>query len=205
MIVVLGRPALGPPLADGSRPLEGLAAQVAVAAAHHGARVELVGTVGEDPAGDAVAVALGAAGVGHAAMLRDPAGATPGGAVRGPRPRLDAGDVGLGLSYVPDCRVIVVADDLDEAAAAATMDASAYHGAPVVAIISVGAPVPDAWDRGATVLSAPEEEGDDEPLDLGPFAQLVAGFAAGLAEGRPVSEALSRAVSGGGWERASEA
>jgi hypothetical protein len=64
--------------------------------------------------------------------------------------------------------------------------------------------VPDAWDRGATVLSAPEDEGDDEPVDLAPFGRLVAGFAVGLADGRSVSEALSRAVSGAGWERAGE-
>ena len=204
MIVVLGRPGLGVAVAGGSQPLDGLAALVALAAVDRGARVELVGTVGEDQAGDAVMVALGAAGVGHAAVLRDPAGVTPGGAKRGPQPRLDAGDIGLGLQFVPECRVLVVAEDLDEAAASATIDAAAYHGAPVVAIVSPGAPVPDAWDRGATVLSAPEEEGDDEPVELAPFARLVAGFALGLAEGRPVSEALSRAVSGAGWERAGE-
>lgn len=204
MIVVLGRPALGAAVAGGTRPLDGLAARIAMESVARGARVELVGTVGEDPAGDAVMIALGAAGVGHAAVLRDPAGATPGGAKQGAQPRLDAGDIGLGLSFVPECRVIVVADDLDAAAAAATMEAAAYHGAPVVAIVSPSAPVPDAWDRGATVLSAPEEEGDDEPVDLAPFARLVAGFAVGLGDGRPVSEALSRAVSGAGWERAGE-
>ena len=37
-----------------------------------------------------------------------------------------------------------------------------------------------------------------------PFAKLVAGFAIGLEEGRPVGEALERAVSGGGWERAED-
>ena len=42
-------------------------------------------------------------------------------------------------------------------------------------------------------------------LDITPFTRvLVAGFAIGLEEGRPVGEALERAVSGGGWERAAD-
>ena len=211
MIVVLGRPGLALAEADGARPLGGLAALIALEAARRKQTVELVGSVGEDPAGDAVAVTLGAAGVGHAALLRDPAGVTPdaslaviAGRAAPPLPRLDAADVELGLRYLAECRVLVVADDLDEAAAAATMDAAAYHGAPVVAIVSAGAGVPDAWDRGATVLSAPDAEDEDGPVDPAPFAKLVAGFAIGLEEGRPVGEALERAVSGGGWERAED-
>ncbi len=205
MIVVLGRPGLGAATADGARPLDGLAALVALEAVRRGARVELAGAVGEDAAGDAVVAALGAAGVGHAALLRDPGGRTPGGAAAGPEPRLDAGDVELGLSYLPECRVLVVAEDLDDGAASAAMDAAEFHGAVVVAIASGGAAVPDAWDRGATVLSAPEDEGDDEPPDLAPFARLVAGLVTGLAEGRSMADALARAATGGGWERTGDA
>jgi hypothetical protein len=39
--------------------------------------VELVGKVGDDGAGDAVVLALGRLGIGHAALLRDPARPTP--------------------------------------------------------------------------------------------------------------------------------
>jgi hypothetical protein len=85
------------------------------------------------------------------------------------------------------------------------MDAASYHGAPVVAIVSVGTEVPGAWERGATVLSAPDPEDEEDEADPARFASLVAGFAVGLAEGRPAHEALQRAASGGGWERAPDA
>lgn len=209
MIVVVGRPALAL-AAPGDEPSPGgLAALVAMAAASRGVRVELVGSVGEDPAGDAVAIALGRAGVGHAALLRDPAGVTPvtGGprdaVVAGPSPRLDPADIELGLRYLSDCRVLVIADGLSDAVATVAMDAAAYHAAAVVAVVPAGAPVPGAFEEGATVLSAPapDEDGD---ADEGRFAGLVAGFAVGLAEGRPAGDALARAAAGGGWERASE-
>ena len=75
MIVVIG--ALGllgtidEPVADG------LAPEIAVSAAAAGARVELISKAGDDPAGDAVLIALAQAGVGHVATLRDPARLTP--------------------------------------------------------------------------------------------------------------------------------
>ncbi len=56
---------------------DGLASEIAAAAAAAGARVELISKAGDDPAGDAVLLALAAAGVGHVATLRDPARLTP--------------------------------------------------------------------------------------------------------------------------------
>jgi hypothetical protein len=56
---------------------DGLAPEIAVAAAAAGARVELISKAGDDPAGDAVLIALARAGVGHVATLRDPARLTP--------------------------------------------------------------------------------------------------------------------------------
>jgi ribokinase len=76
MIVVVGLPAYTD-APDGERCAGGLAVDVAVAAGRRGATVELVGKVGEDGAGDAVVVALGRMGVGHAALLRDPVRPTP--------------------------------------------------------------------------------------------------------------------------------
>lgn len=55
---------------------DGLAAAIARAAAA-GARVELISKAGDDPAGDAVLLALARAGVGHVATLRDPSRLTP--------------------------------------------------------------------------------------------------------------------------------
>jgi hypothetical protein len=56
---------------------DGLTPEIAVAAAAAGARVELISKAGDDPAGDAVLIALARAGVGHVATLRDPARLTP--------------------------------------------------------------------------------------------------------------------------------
>jgi hypothetical protein len=57
--------------------IDGLAPEIARAAAAAGARVELISKAGDDPAGDAVLLALARAGVGHVATLRDPARLTP--------------------------------------------------------------------------------------------------------------------------------
>ena len=69
MIVVVGGLAWRsrPPAAPAGR-----ACGIALAAAARGARVELVGRAGDDAAGEALLLALAQAGVGHAAVLRDP-------------------------------------------------------------------------------------------------------------------------------------
>src|SRR4051794_34548379 len=114
MIVVVGTPAW-----NGSDPPApaGLACEVAVAAASRGRRVELVGRIGDDAAGDALVIALARAGVGHAAVLRDPSRPTAlltpstqtDDAVAAPddstdpfasAPRLEPADVSLALSYL---------------------------------------------------------------------------------------------------------
>ena len=76
MIVVIGLPAYsGSATGEGSA--GGLAVEAAAAAHARGSSVELVGKVGDDGAGDAVVLALGRLGIGHAALLRDPARPTP--------------------------------------------------------------------------------------------------------------------------------
>ena len=97
MIVVVGSPVAAP---DGTSfsPV-GLAAQTAIDIAARGERVELIGRVGRDDAGDAIVLALGRAGVGHAALLRDAARSTPiGDAVDGIP--FDGGDLQLALRYL---------------------------------------------------------------------------------------------------------
>ncbi|HKG56877.1 MAG TPA: hypothetical protein VKA85_06500 [Candidatus Limnocylindrales bacterium] len=75
MIVVVGNPiSAGPELPGG---VEGTPGRAAIAAARAGATVQLVGKAGDDPTGDAVLLALAAAGVGHVAFLRDAAHPTP--------------------------------------------------------------------------------------------------------------------------------
>ncbi|MDR3546372.1 MAG: PfkB family carbohydrate kinase, partial [Candidatus Limnocylindrales bacterium] len=78
MLAVIGSPSFVPGLTpDAAGEAGGLAAGVARAAAAAGAEVQLVGKVGDDPAGDAVLISLARGGVGHLALLRDAASATP--------------------------------------------------------------------------------------------------------------------------------
>ena len=182
MIVVLGRPRL-----DESGALTDIAGRVAVAAAGSGARVDLVGAVPDGAAGDATVVALGRAGIGHAALLRRPGG----GDVR----PLDRGDIELGLRYVPECRVLVAAEPLEPGALAAAVDAAAYHGAALIALIPSGAAAPAELPDTVTVLELPDE-------DEGAFATLVGGYAVGLANGKSATDAWQAAVGETGWEAA---
>lgn len=182
MIVVLGRPRL-----DEAGALADTAGRVAVAAKSAGAQVALVGAVPDGNVGDATVVALGRAGVGHAALLRRPGD----GAVRA----LDRGDIELGLGYVPECHVVVAAEPLEPAALTAAVTAATYHGAALIVLIPAGAAPPSEMPEAATVLELPEH-------DDGAFAKLVGSYAAGLASGKPAPEAWQAAVDQTGWESA---
>jgi hypothetical protein len=193
MIVVLGRPFVSDSPA-GQRPA-GLAARIALAAAAAGGRVELAGSVGDDEAADAVAIGLARAGVGHAALQRIPAAVTPReGSVPG-LPRMDARDVDLALRYLTDYRVLVVADALPADLEAVVLDAAGYTGAAIVAVVSSGGRVGPTLADAATVLEAPEDA-------LGPFAELVGRYAAGLDAGTAPAEAFAAATRSAGWEPA---
>jgi hypothetical protein len=75
MIVVIGSPVVTP--TEGPDRAGGLGPGIARAAARAGAAVQLVGKVGDDADGDSTLIALAQAGIGHVAVLRDPAHATP--------------------------------------------------------------------------------------------------------------------------------
>lgn len=191
MIVVVGRAGL-----DEQGALSGTAARVALEAAAGGRPVELVGTVGDDADGDMAVLALARAGIGHAAVLRDPAGVTPrAGGDPGAAPRLEAGDIELGLRYLPECHVLVMAEPVDAETGRIVAAAASYHGAALVML------VPDATEAGtdlpatATVLEMPSEDG-------GAFAALVGRYAAALADGRGSADAWQDALRGSGWEEA---
>lgn len=202
MIVVLGRPGL---TAEGQ--LDRPAGRIAVAASAEGGRVELVGSVGDDPDGDLVAVELGRAGVGHAALLRDPAGTTPrsteeeytGGDTSDthPLPRLDSGDVDLGLHYLAEIQVLVVAEPMAPDLLQVVADAATYHGAALVVVADNGAQPSDDLPAAATVLEMPAE-------DSGAFVELVGRYAALLDNGRAPAEAWQDAIDASGWEPAGE-
>lgn len=218
MIVVIGLPAyVDSP--DGERCAGGLAVEVASAAQRRGSAVELVGKVGNDGAGDAVVVALGRFGIGHAALLRDPILPTPVLATspgsddeaevdaEGPvarllpespesRPGLEAADVELALRFLPAANVVVVADAVSEATTAAGVEGAAFSAAKLVVLVPAGAKAP-AVSAEATVLEAPLD-------DDGSFGRLVGVFAGALDAGVDAGAAFAEAVKAAGWEPASE-
>ena len=224
MIVVIGS-ALHRP-ASGDRPsgAAGLAAGIATAASAGGSVVQLVGRVGEDPAGDATLLALANAGIGHVATLRDAARATevePAPVEADPDPReatdllseptigsaddrsslragdvatLDPDDVGLALSYLDDYRVIVVAEPLSRTGLGIAAEAAAYGGAQLLVVVAGGG-APEPLPADAIVIEAPESDPD------GVFARTVATFAVALDRGVDPGAALEGAVASAGWER----
>ncbi len=203
MIVVLGRPALDGGRAPAAEGLAGMGAAIALASAREGVRTELVGSVGDDPEGDRAIVLLGRAGVGHAALLRDPAGHTPlAGKDRGPLPRLEAADIELGLGYLADIRVLILAEPLPPDGAAAALTAAAYHGASVIAIVPSGSSEPAAGGVPELGPTAPRFDLEAPRGEIAPFAEMVGRLAAGLARGDEPALAFAAATRSIGWERA---
>ncbi|MBA2571193.1 MAG: hypothetical protein H0V04_08445 [Chloroflexi bacterium] len=203
MIVVLGRPGLGRPAGVGpdalaTEELDGRVARIGLAAAAAGGSVEIVGSIGDDVEGDRVVVLLGREGIGHAALLRDPAGRTAvAGQVREPAPRLDAGDVDLGLRYLSEISVLVLAEPLPPEAESVALGSAEYHAAPVTAIVPAGSTPSARLAATATVFEAPDDA-------EGPFAAMVGRYAAALANGVAPADAFTAATREGGWERAGE-
>jgi sugar/nucleoside kinase (ribokinase family) len=201
VIVVVGRPWLS---ADGKA--AGGAGLVALAAARAGGRVELVGSVGNDLDGDAVITELGRAGIGHAAILRDPAGVTRSGGADGnlagdpesgpPLPRLEAADLDLGLRYLAECQVLVVAEPLPSDVVNVAADAATYHAAALV-VLAEPSTAPSDLPDNATVLELPDD-------DDGAFAELVGRYAVKLDAGQPPSDAWREATEESGWEKSAE-
>ena len=220
MIVVIGQPVLtrveGNPVATGS------AARIALTAADRGAAVQLVGKVGDDPDGEALVLALAQGHVGHVALLRDPAHRTPvevdaaesidegltetdefpapeAGWASGDRadsPGLDAGDIELGLRYLTEFRVVVVADELGETALRVAADAAAWNNGTLLVVVPHGRPEPAGMPSDAIVLGAPADDVD------GVFDRLVGQLAAAIDAGADPRAAFREAVAGAGWEPA---
>jgi hypothetical protein len=214
MIVVVGLAAYSA-TADGQGTAAGPAVDVSAEAARRGAAVELVGKVGDDGAGEAVVLALGRLGIGHSALLRDPARPTPVLAVDDAaettgvdvddlpvasllpadperRPILEPGDVQLAIRYLAEARVVVVADPLADAALKAAVEGAQFAAARLVVLVAAGSTVPDL-PAEATVLEAPA-------ADDGSFARVVGAFAAALDSGLDAEAAFAAAVEKSGWE-----
>lgn len=204
VIVVVG----GLAVASGDPPMPaGLPAAVAVSAARRGRRTELVSRIGDDAHGDAVLLALSRAGVGHAAVLRDAGRVTPLVAAQTHEavdPGTDSDDPGganalgsdavpfrapdleLGLRYLTDFSVVVVADPLELDALVAAADAAAFASAHLVVIVADPAAAREL-PGATTVLQAPPDAGVA-------FAEFVAAYAAGLDRGLVPRDAFDEAV-----------
>jgi hypothetical protein len=203
VIVVIGSPWAR--ISEQAVSAAGTPCAVAVVAARSGSAIQVVGKVGEDPAGDAVLLDLARHDVGHVAVLRDAARAT---AVEpelsGDEPLageaselpaeppsiLEAADIELALSYLPEYRVIVVAEPVDNVGLRVIAAAAEWSGA---ALIVVGRPESsDGLPPDVTIFDPPAN-GDPD----GAFAAMVGTYAAGLDRGddpRLAFEAAAAAV-----------
>ena len=210
MIVVLGRPRVYRPEPDGDLAPGGLAVELALAAAREGADVELVGAIGDDPEGDRIVVELGRGGVGHAALMRDPATRTP--LITQPRdarplPRLEAADVEMGMRYMAECRVLVISAELDPDALEAAQESADFHSAMVVMVANAGTVDPALLRDDVTLLERPVTE-DDEAVedavvvaaDDADFGAFVAEYAVRLDRGEAPAQAFGAALGDSAWE-----
>jgi sugar/nucleoside kinase (ribokinase family) len=216
VIVVVGSPLVG--LTEGGLQAAGMATGIARAAAAAGSEVQVVGKVGEDPGGDAILLDLAAGDVGHVAILRDPSRPTPATSPApldepafdedddGDQPNVDdadrmttvsglsleAADIELALRYLPDYRVLVVADSLAEPSLRVALAAASWNGAALVVIVPAGSTHTAAGDD-ATVIEAPPDDPDDA------FAGIVGAYAAAIDRGEEPKEAFASASSTLGW------
>jgi hypothetical protein len=218
VIVVVGSPTGR--IVDGGVALAGLAAGAARAAAAQGAAVQLVGRVGDDAAADSLLLALAASGVGHVAVLRDPARATPiapaeaspgdDPAAEWTRDRierdeedwaiaLDAGDVELGLRYLTEFSVLVLVPPAADAVARVAVDGAEWASARLVLVVGGEAETAVDLPPEAIVLEAPSEDPDDA------FATVVGRLAAALDAGASPEAAFASVIDAAGWAPASEA
>jgi hypothetical protein len=226
VIVVIGSPLHLPGSDDRPSSAAGLAVGIAAAAAALDHEVQLVGRVGEDPAGDATLLALARSGIGHVAMLRDAAHPTaavapgsdeaddPAALIERAIAEEAAGDRAGSTRMGPPGTATLDRDDVELALR--------YLGGP--SVIVVAEPLdPPALDvvyeatayagarlvqlvaddavrspapGGAIVLGAPPDDPD------GVFARTVGEYAAALDAGADPASALASVVTARGWEPA---
>jgi hypothetical protein len=227
VIVVIGSP-IGRSV-DGVLSAGGSAARVALAAARAGRSVQLVGKTGDDAIADGVILDLARGGVGHVALLRDAARATPlegrpaaddeadvadgdaadvddphpavrsGDARPADGPVLEAADVDLGMRYLNDFAVVALAEPAGPETVAIVAEAARWGAARLVVVVGAGERVPDGLPPDAIVFEAPDADPD------GVFATLVGTFVAALDDGTEPGEAFRASVASDGWTGASEA
>lgn len=227
MIVVIGSPSGR--LVDGELRAGGTASRVALAAAATGRIVQLVGRIGDDPTADGVLLDLARGGVGHVALLRDPARPTPLDMPTATDDETDDEPEATEASVAPegaagrdDPATVVTGPSLDAAdvdlglryltdfAVVALAEPAARD---VVAIVAEAA----RWGEARLVLVV--EPGSTVPDGLsgdvvvfeapdtdpdGVFAALVGRFAAALDDGADPGEAFRASLAADGWTGAAD-
>jgi sugar/nucleoside kinase (ribokinase family) len=189
VIVVIGAVRLRE--TDGRAEAVGLAASIAAAAASAGAKVELVGRVGDDPPGDALILALARAGIGHVAVIRDAAHRTPVIADGGEDPAsdddtgapadpawstpmdLEGADAELALRYLPDIRVIVAVHVPAEVSAQAVAAAGWASAALIVVVPPSGEPSAGDLPDTATSIALDDDAGSLGGAAIGRFVAAL--------------------------------
>jgi sugar/nucleoside kinase (ribokinase family) len=210
MIVVLGRPRVYRPEPDGDLAPGGLAVELALAAARLGGEVELVGAIGDDPEGDRIVVELGRGGVGHSALMRDPATRTPlitQARDARPLPRLESADVEMGMRYMHECRVLVISAELDPEALATAQEMAEFHSAAVVMVANAGTVDAALLADSVTLLERPlteDEEAVEDAVvvaaDDADFGAFVAEYVVRLDRGEEPAQAFAAALGDSAWE-----
>jgi hypothetical protein len=112
-------------------------------------------------------------------------------------PVLESADLELALRYLPDYRVLVIADPLPAGAIDVAVAAAGWSGAALVVLVPTGTTPPELASE-ATVMEAPTTDPDDA------FASVVGAYAAALDRGEEPGEAFATASTGGGWSAVSE-
>ena len=219
MIVVIGSP-IGR-IVDAAIAAGGPASRVALAAAAAGRVVQLVGRTGDDATAEDVVLDLARGGVGHVALLRDAARVTslePDPAAElepddlddgdadtvaaapdaGMIPSLDAADVDLGLRYLTDFAVVVLAEPAGADVVRVVADAAQWAEARLIVVVAPGAAVPTDVPAEAVIFEAPDADPD------GVFATLVGDFAAALDDGVEPGAAFRASIDSDGWTEAME-
>lgn len=148
-------------------------AAIARRAAANGASVQVVGVLPEGPVADRLLLELAGEGIGHAAVLREPAR------------ELEAADLDLALRYLPEVRVVVVVE-MPAPVVAVAADRTQWSGAALIVLDRAAgtgeATAPELPD-GVIVLEAPASDPDAT------FAGFVGALAARLDAGATAADA----------------
>jgi hypothetical protein len=226
VIVVVGSPT--GQIVEGRIRLAGIAAATARAAAETGAHVQLLGRVGDDASADLLLLDLAAGGIGHVAVLRDPARPTPIAAEDEIDAELDAG-AGLEAGDSLDADDVSAASRAHAADPPIALDAGDVElGLRYLTDFAVIVLVPPAdaavtrvtvdgagWASAQLILVVEDSSTElDVPPDTivleappddpdGTFATFVGRLAAALDAGGSPAEAFAGVAEAAGWSATS--